>query len=123
MSKNYAGQRGLLVVKGREDAAKAREARSRRRFWSTLAKQKGILIGGTVLFVLVVVAIFAPLIVTNDPVRIFTPARLRPPNAYYFFGTDSQGRDVFARVLYGARLSLTVGVAASVSTLIFGTLI
>lgn len=123
MRKQLAGQQGVLAVRGQERTEHAHGALARRRFWNTLLKQKAILIGGSILLVLLVLAIFAPLIATNDPVRIFTPARLRAPNAYYFFGTDSQGRDVFARVLFGARLSLTVGVAASVCTLFFGTLL
>jgi peptide/nickel transport system permease protein len=48
---------------------------------------------------------------------------MQPPNGLHLFGTDTQGRDVFSRVVYGARLSLTVGLAVSFSVLIVGTLI
>jgi peptide/nickel transport system permease protein len=94
-----------------------------RRYWATLQRHKGILAGGVVLIILILAAALAPLIATNDPQRISAYAHLRAPNQYYFFGTDSQGRDVFSRVIYGARLSLFVGFFTSVTTIVLGTLI
>lgn len=123
MSERYVVQQGNAPTLAAGEAERIPAIRPRRRYWATLRKHKGILAGGIVLIVLVVAAVFAPLIVTNDPQRISAYTHLRAPNAYYFFGTDSQGRDVFSRVIYGARLSLFVGFFTSLTTIVFGTLI
>ena len=59
-------------------------------------------------------AIFAPRIATHDPLKVdLTPeAMLQPPSFDHFFGTDSLGRDIFSRMVYGARISLSVGFIA-----------
>lgn len=57
----------------------------------------------------VVVAILAPLIAPQDPLLQNLDARFQPPSASHWFGTDSLGRDVFSRVLYGSRISITAG--------------
>lgn len=54
-------------------------------------------------------AIFAPLLATHDPVALNLDAILQPPSWEHFFGTDTTGRDVFSRMLYGARVSLWIG--------------
>ena len=71
----------------------------------------GKLGGGLILFV-VFVALAAPLIAPYDPLALDVSNRLSPPSLKHFFGTDETGRDVFSRVLYGARISLRVGVIA-----------
>ena len=79
--------------------------------------------GIVVAIVLIIVAIFAPLIATHDVAAINTAARYAAPSAEHWFGTDALGRDVFSRVVYGARISLEVGfVVVGVSTVI-GTLL
>src|SRR6478609_2277537 len=65
------------------------------------------------------IAILAPWLATIDPQAVSPAKRLRPPSAAYWFGTDMLGRDVYSRVVYGARVSLIVGLAvALVSTLL-----
>ena len=59
--------------------------------------------------VLVLVAIFAPVIATEDPIEQNYGATLRPPNREHLMGTDNFGRDIFSRVVYGSRISLQVG--------------
>ena len=71
--------------------------------------------GSFLLLFFILVAAFAPWIAPHDPARIELTQRLLPPSAHYFFGTDALGRDVFSRVLFGARISL--GVAAAVVAL------
>lgn len=61
---------------------------------------------------LVVVALAAPWLAPHDPYRLDLPARLQPPSPLHPMGTDHLGRDVLSRVLYGARVSLGVGVAS-----------
>jgi peptide/nickel transport system permease protein len=102
-----------------QDAGRTQTIRKR---LNEIRRQKQVMIGGVILIVFVAAAAFAPLVTTNSPTLINGYVRLRSPNTYYFFGTDSQGRDVFARVIYGARLSLRVGFLTSLFTLFFGTL-
>jgi peptide/nickel transport system permease protein len=123
MSERYVVQQSGTPALAAGEAERIPAIRPRPRSWATLRKHKGILAGGIVLTILVIAAVFAPLIVTNDPRRISAYTHLRAPNQYYFFGTDSQGRDVFSRVIYGARLSLFVGFFTSVVTIVLGTLI
>ena len=77
--------------------------------------------GLIVVGILVVVAIFAPWIATQDVVTINLPMRYLPPSGEHWFGTDALGRDVFARVLYGARISLRVGLVVVVVSAVVGT--
>ena len=66
-------------------------------------------IGGLLLFVVLFLAVAAPLLFTVDPTALAPARRTRPPSAQYWFGSDMLGRDVYSRVLYGARVSLIVG--------------
>lgn len=78
---------------------------------------------GLVLVTLVLLgALLAPLLATHHPVLdADLLASEMPPSAGHFFGTDNQGRDVFSRVLYGARVSLTIGIAAQIINSVIGT--
>ena len=68
--------------------------------------------GAIILVALALVALAAPLI-APDPVRLNPINRLRPPSAEFWFGADFLGRDVYARTIYGTRISLTVGLAVA----------
>ena len=78
-----------------------------------------IAIGGGLLLALVLMAILAPYLGTLDPTAVAPAQRTRNPSALNWFGTDLLGRDLYSRVLYGARVSLTVGfcVALGASTI------
>jgi peptide/nickel transport system permease protein len=79
--------------------------------------------GLVVVAIIAICALFAPLIAPQDYTAVNLAARYLPPSAQHLFGTDALGRDVFARVVYGARISLRVGlVVVSVSTVI-GTIL
>ncbi len=69
--------------------------------------------GALFLLLMVIVAIAAPWLGTVDPLSVSPIRRLRPPSAQYWFGTDMLGRDVYSRVVYGSRVSLTVGLAVA----------
>ena len=73
-----------------------------------------VAIGGALLLCLVLIAIFAPWLGTVDPTALAPAKRTRVPSADYWFGTDMLGRDIYSRVLYGARVSLTVGFSVAV---------
>ncbi|MEO0729073.1 MAG: ABC transporter permease, partial [Pseudomonadota bacterium] len=78
--------------------------------------------GGLLLAIMVAVALLGPAFVA-DPVALNPIGRLKPPSAEYWFGTDPLGRDVFARVVYGARISLVVGLAVAAIAVTLGLVI
>lgn len=74
-----------------------------------VTRHKGLLLGTAILLLIAVVALSAGLIASADPASLRVTARLRPPSERWWFGTDSVGRDVFARTVYGSRASLELG--------------
>src|SRR3982074_3797562 len=85
-----------------------------RRFRDAFRRHPTALIGGVILIVMVVIAILAPWMGTIDPQAVSPARRLKPPSADFWFGTDMLGRDVYSRVVYGARVSLTVGISVAI---------
>ena len=81
------------------------------------------IVGGVILAVMIVVALVAPWRGTVDPQAGSPARRLRPPSSTYWFGTDMLGRDVYSRVVYGARISLIVGLAVAVLSTLLGIVI
>jgi peptide/nickel transport system permease protein len=77
-------------------------------------------IGMALVVLFVAFAIFAPLIAPQDPRNIDLPARLQPPSAAHWFGTDELGRDILSRVIYGSRISMLVGSSVVVGSLLLG---
>ena len=80
--------------------------------WRRFRRHKLAMIGVVVLIFLVLLAIGAPWVARQDPYAVDLRAYRNPPTTGHILGTDSSGRDVFARLLYGARISLSVGVVA-----------
>jgi len=80
-----------------------------RRALRRLFKRKGAVIGLAVLAVFAVLALFAPLIAPYDPIKTSWTLVRKAPSALHWFGTDDLGRDILARVIYGARASLAAG--------------
>jgi len=70
-------------------------------------------IGAGIVLFFVFIAIFAPLLAPHDPLEIIVTRRLLPPSSDHLLGTDDLGRDNLSRILYGARVSLTVGILAT----------
>jgi peptide/nickel transport system permease protein len=88
-------------------------------FWRTFARNRLAVIGGVVVAILVTFAVLGPAVAPWDPNKPDTRRILDPPSAEHWMGTDQLGRDVFSRVLYGARVSLAVGfVSVGIATLI-----
>lgn len=83
----------------------------------------GAAIGMGVLVMLVLGALFAPFLTGFDPDAARLCRRLAPPSSVNWFGCDSFGRDIFTRVLYGARLSLTIGILTVTISLVAGTVL
>lgn len=82
-----------------------------------------VLFGAVLMIVVTVPAIFAPLLFTVDPVLLEPSARLQPPSAVYWFGTDLFGRDVYSRAVYGARTSLSIGASVALIAVVLGMII
>ncbi|OYV64282.1 MAG: peptide ABC transporter permease, partial [Gemmatimonadetes bacterium 21-71-4] len=82
-------------MSGRSGGALRRDARA----WFAVA----------VIVLVTTAAVAAPLVARHDPLAIDLNAQLLPPSAAHWLGTDVQGRDVWARLVYGARISLSVG--------------
>jgi peptide/nickel transport system permease protein len=90
-----------------------------RGFLRALKRNRLALVGGAIVAVLVILAVLAPVIAPWDPHRPDIRKILDPPSAKHWLGTDSLGRDVLSRMLYGARVSLAVGfVSVGIATMI-----
>ncbi|MGQ0550835.1 MAG: ABC transporter permease [Armatimonadota bacterium] len=74
-----------------------------------LSRSRSTTIGGAIVLLVLLVAILAPLLSPYDPLGIDVPSRLVGPGAEHLFGTDNMGRDIFSRVVFGARISLLIG--------------
>ena len=72
-----------------------------------------------VVIFLILIAIFAPYITPYDPNKQVLTDKLMPPCSKYWFGTDDLGRDIFSRVIYGCRISLSVGILSPPLTKLF----
>jgi ABC-type dipeptide/oligopeptide/nickel transport system permease subunit len=88
--------------------------------WPLLARDGRARIGLAVVIVLGLAALLAPLLARHDPTAIDLAGALRPPSGAHWLGTDVQGRDVWARLVHGARVSLAVGVLSQVISLALG---
>jgi peptide/nickel transport system permease protein len=82
--------------------------------WGFIYRYPAIAAGGALVLLIMLIAVFAPLLWTVDPTALATARRTRSPSAEFWFGTDMLGRDIYSRVLYGARVSLTVGFSVAV---------
>jgi peptide/nickel transport system permease protein len=89
------------------------------RFRTFARRNPTIIIGAAILIFMALVAILAPLI-AGDPRFINPVDRLQPPSTEHYFGTDHLGRDIFARSVYGARISLVVGVSVALFAVAIG---
>lgn len=96
-----------------EAALEGALARKLRHFWYTWRKKPMGLIGGFIVVAMIVIAVLAPQIAPYAP-GDFVGGRLESPSGSSLFGTDSLGRDVFSRTVYGAQISIAVGLSAAV---------
>jgi peptide/nickel transport system permease protein len=87
------------------------------------ARHRLAVFGAVVIGMLVLVAIFAPFIATHDPNEIDLFATSESPSSEHWLGTDDIGRDVFSRVVYGTRVSLSVGLVAVTIYVVIGTIL
>jgi peptide/nickel transport system permease protein len=98
-------------------------------FWNRILGHQGVLIGMTIVVAVILIALSAPLIAPHDPYHQDLMNRLVPPvwdargSWEHIFGTDHLGRDYFSRLIYGARISLLIGIGAALISGVIGTLL
>ena len=91
-----------------------------RQFREAFRRHPTAIAGGIVLLLMVLVALLAPWLGTVDPQAVTPIKRLKQPSAEFWFGTDMLGRDVYSRVLYGTRVSLSIGIAVAFFSILVG---
>ena len=91
-----------------------------KRFRDAFRRHPTAIAGAAILLAMLAAALLAPWLGTVDPEAVSPIKRLRPPSEIYWFGTDMLGRDVYSRVIYGARVSLVVGLAVAFLSMLAG---
>jgi peptide/nickel transport system permease protein len=86
----------------------------RRGLWGYARRHPAIAVGSALVLAMLLIALFAPFLGTVDPTALAPARRTREPSAAFWFGTDMLGRDIYSRVLYGTRVSLTVGFSVAI---------
>ena len=117
MQQTLPAPRAMLGA-GSTPAGRGRWALVRR-----LRQNRGAVVGFALLAVVITLALAAPLVTSHDPIKINPPARNLGPSPEHWMGTDQFGRDVFTRVVYGARISLPVGLIAVAIAAVVGTVL
>ena len=120
-----------------DSASIAAASTKRRSLWLLALRNPNVIIGGAILLIMLTIAVLAPFLGTVDPTRIDPAARNKKPGTEITFrlddgktlkrvaimGTDSLGRDVYSRVIYGTRVSLAVGAAVALIAIAIGVVI
>lgn len=88
-----------------------------------LLKNKNAILGMTIVCFIILAATFCSMIAPYDPFLPFPLDRLQPPSFVHWFGTDSLGRDILTRVIYGSRISLMIGLVSVTISLVPGTIL
>ncbi|MDQ0444740.1 peptide/nickel transport system permease protein [Methylobacterium persicinum] len=88
--------------------------------WRFVRRYPTVVVGGVILAVILLAALLAPWLGTVDPTALSPAKRTRFPSEQYWFGTDMLGRDIYSRVIYGARVSLLVGFTVAILASIGG---
>ncbi len=88
--------------------------------WAQFRRNRAAVVGGCVVLLLGAMAIFAAQVAPYDPIQVLPEQRFLPPSRVHPFGTDELGRDVLSRVVFGARISMTVGLISVGVALVIG---
>lgn len=94
-----------------------------RRFWVAFSRNRIALIGLVLVLVVAFAGLLAPIISPYDPLKIDVIVARKAPDALHFLGTDELGRDIFSRLIYGARISLVIGLVGEGVALLVGTIV
>jgi peptide/nickel transport system permease protein len=109
------------TVVAAEPVAASGRGTSLRRAWVLLTRRKTTLVGAIIMVLMIAVGLLAP-VIGGDPAHMDVAGRLAAPSRVHWFGTDDVGRDAWSRVVYGARLSLLVGVAVVALSFLVGVI-
>jgi peptide/nickel transport system permease protein len=116
---NAALNRKFDRIRAREEAGLNKPQSGNRALKKLLGNP--LAVAGLVIFLIILLSsVFAPLLTSHDPLKIDLRAMLQSPSAEHWFGTDRTGRDVFARVLYGGRVSILVGLGSALMAAVVG---
>src|SRR5690242_1556588 len=118
-STRASGIEPMAVLQSDVAVPVAKPARPRR-IRTYVRRHPTIVAGGILLAIMAAMAIFAPWLGTVDPQALSPVKRLKWPSATYWFGTDMLGRDVYSRTIYGARVSLAVGISVAIFSTALG---
>ncbi len=91
--------------------------------WHWARKHPTLILGALLLLAIAAIAVAAPWIATHDPQDMDPLARMQPPSAEHWFGTDAMGRDVFSRTVWGGRVSMVVGLSVALLSGLFGVVL
>lgn len=117
--KHTALDRKFDRIRAREEAGLLKPARGSRALRKLIGNRLAV-VGLVIFAVILLSALCAPLLTSQDPLKVDLRAMLQPPSAEHIFGTDRTGRDVFARVLYGGRVSILVGLGSALLAAVVG---
>ncbi len=117
------GQNMILTRKGISASSEAIIKEQRQITREKLLASPGLIIGTVGFLIILITAILVPIINTQDPNAMVVVDRLKPPSSTHLLGTDELGRDLFIRLMYGARVSLWVGGCVAIFSCILGTII
>ncbi|MFF3024325.1 nickel transporter permease [Gottfriedia sp. NPDC057948] len=112
-----------IVLNNNEIKLEKKESQKLKRwkvFYKKFKKNKLALVGAYIVLFYILVAIFAPLISPKDPFEIDLMHKLQTPSLEHWMGTDDKGRDILSRIIYGSRLSISVGFVSVLFGAIFG---
>ena len=113
----------ILTRKGISASSEAIIKEQRQITREKLLASPGLIIGTVGFLIILITAILVPIINTQDPNAMVVVDRLKPPSSTHLLGTDELGRDLFIRLMYGARVSLWVGGCVAIFSCILGTII
>lgn len=113
----------ILTRKGISASSEAIIKEQRQITREKLLASPGLIIGTAGFLIILITAILVPIINTQDPNAMVVVDRLKPPSSTHLLGTDELGRDLFIRLMYGARVSLWVGGCVAIFSCILGTII
>lgn len=108
------------------NAAKPKKIKNESYFisvWNEFRKNKAAVVGMVILLLIIFVAVFADKLAPYDPYEQVYAEALQHPSSAHLFGTDEFGRDIFSRILYGARVSLLVGLVSVAIACVFGSIL
>ncbi|EGQ26131.1 dipeptide ABC superfamily ATP binding cassette transporter, membrane protein [Sporosarcina newyorkensis 2681] len=94
-----------------------------REAWIGFRKSKVAVVGAVIVLFFIILAIFGPLVTKEGINEQLMADRLQPPSSEYWFGTDDFGRDIFSRIIHGARISLSVGFFSVVGSIVVGSIL